>query len=668
MEWLSGSRLCRLGSFRSRSGRSLFGFVAAHDAVGEDQVEEPVCPTTIFATAEHVLRDERLHALAQLSRDFDPSEVFGTECLLLLLDHVRFRFTDELDLLRICLASLLGRVCRCFRTRTRRIRFARGFLGRGQCILLRNRQTTLCRNDFLLRVCESCLLRKHHTAFLSRLLNDVSGFVFLGDLTFRLSPQKLIRDDQITDEGVDRFDVAVLELLTNRNAGELLLRSALLKEIECARVLHGVAEVVTDDRFQDLGNQIVHVAESSDHHRRILTRDVNDLAHIERNLEAVLGTCTNRIQTFVQIVSFILRIGPVEHDARGRNRLDPVRVRVDGVPTRIHRVLPHAALAFRKQVGVLELRSGQILANFADECRDNTNVCQSDFGQGVHFDANEHGVVVVETREDHFFLQTFAATSIDERLSVLERIVARNDRARDFALARVERLARECRHDANRSVSDLHCVAECHSEQLGVDAVRARRNDADLGTALAATLQELSRILERIALYVLCDHSAAFQGCTIMRLNQTQLLLGDDQEWNDVDLVLPRPVAVFESRSERVSLVARFAVQRDDLAVGERLVRAEEDHLHVDQTHVVVGDDHDAEHAHPPLEAHDENQDRGDPPVGHSTLNELFHFSCFLRRRNETPYPQELLEGSEIVQHFAQNVNGLGGIKKSPFA
>ena len=46
-------------------------------------------------------------------------------------------------------------------------------------------------------------------------------------------------------------------------------------------LLSRVTEIVSDGRLQHLGNQVLHITETSDHLRGFITRYVNDLRYIK---------------------------------------------------------------------------------------------------------------------------------------------------------------------------------------------------------------------------------------------------------------------------------------------------------------------------------------------------------------------------------------------------
>ena len=75
---------------------------------------------------------------------------------------------------------------------------------------------------------------------------------------------------------------------------------------------------------------------------------------------------------------------------------------------------------------------GHVLALLADVGDDHADVGDRHLGHVDHLDGGEARVDEVAARQQHLLLQALAALAIDERLRVLEHVVAFDDRPGDF--------------------------------------------------------------------------------------------------------------------------------------------------------------------------------------------------------------------------------------------
>jgi hypothetical protein len=86
---------------------------------------------------------------------------------------------------------------------------------------------------------------------------------------------------------------------------------------------------------------------------------------------------------------------------------------------------------------------------------------------------------------------------------------------------------------------------------------------------VAPTAEKRPRVLESIAFDVPAKNATHGDRHTVPRFDDTDLSRRDDGESRDLYRVLPRPESKIETRRKRIGLVTSFAVQGDDLAVGE---------------------------------------------------------------------------------------------------
>lgn len=115
---------------------------------------------------------------------------------------------------------------------------------------------------------------------------------------------------------------------------------------------------------------------------------------------------------------------------------------------------------------------------------------------------------------------------------------------------------------------------------------------------------------------MLRQDASAGKRLAIARFHHADVAFGNGDEFLALDLVLPRPVKKVDSRGQRVGLDASLALQGDDRAIGQRLVRSPEHKLLVHDADVVLGyDDHPKEETQNQLEPDDGQNGWDDPPV-----------------------------------------------------
>ena len=130
-------------------------------------------------------------------------------------------------------------------------------------------------------------------------------------------------------------------------------RRTVLQELDQCHLLTDVLEVGAHHRIERLLDQLLHVAEALDDHRRFLVVDVHDDRERQRRLEGVLGDQRDLRQVLVQLHRSDFAPHPFENEVDGRNHLDLAGVGVERVFAGQQGVVPHAPLPHRHQLAVL---------------------------------------------------------------------------------------------------------------------------------------------------------------------------------------------------------------------------------------------------------------------------------------------------------------------------
>ena len=368
-----------------------------------------------------------------------------------------------------------------------------------------------------------------------------------------------------------------------------------------------VAEVVADGRLQHLRDQVGHVAEPRDHFGGIVARNVDDLADVQIEGEAVGGAHGDRREVLVQIVRFGLPRRPVQNDIGRRHALHFVRVGVDGILARIEGLHPDSLLPFADEIAMLKRVAGGVDTGQAHVRNHDARTGDGDRRHLPGLHRRQPRIDEVTPGQNHLLLQALESAGVDEGLPVLEHVMPRNFLTGNVASR--ERTAFLGGDNAHHVVLDFRHRLQHHAEQGGVDAVGAGGNHFDLRAAFATLFQKRARILKGIALHLPGQHAAVAERIAVARLHNADVAFLDVGELLPEDVVLPGPIAEIEPGSEGIALKAGLAFEGDDFAVGQGLVRAPEDVLLVDDADGVLGDGCDAEEAEGPAV---ENQEGGD--------------------------------------------------------
>ncbi len=270
------------------------------------------------------------------------------------------------------------------------------------------------------------------------------------------------------------------------------------------------------------------------------------------------------------------------------HELDLHDVRVDRVLAGQQRIDPDALAAAGDEVAVGEGVARHVDVLGADVADDDADVADRDLGHRRQVDLDEPRVQVPRAGQEDVLLQAAAAAGVDERLAVLEAVVAVDRRAGEVAGG--DGAAVEHGDDADLVDRDLadeqvigrgaelpRVVAADDLEERRVDAIGARRDDAHLAAALAAAAQERAGVLEAVALDLAAEDLVGRHRRAVRGDDEGDFSRGDDDERDALHLVEPVPEAEVPARGEEVGLEAGFAVQGDDPAGRQRATEALDD-------------------------------------------------------------------------------------------
>ena len=128
-------------------------------------------------------------------------------------------------------------------------------------------------------------------------------------------------------------------------------------------------------------------------------------------------------------------------------------------------------------------------------------------------------------------------------------------------------------------------------EQRGVDAVRARGQDAELAALLAARGEEAPGALEVVAADHAAQDAAGRYGRAVVGHHQRDLTGRHHDQRRPLHGVGPRPEPEVQAGGQRVRLVAGLALQGDEAAAGQRGPGEALD----DDTDLALADPHEAQ-------------------------------------------------------------------------
>ncbi len=261
---------------------------------------------------------------------------------------------------------------------------------------------------------------------------------------------------------------------------------------------------------------------------------------------------------------------------------------------------------------MLEGFAGHIRAVFAHIGDDHAGVGDGDGGHLLHLHGGEARVDEVAAGQHHLFLAALVAAMIDEGLRVLEHVVAGDFFAGDFTGGQL--LAFLGGDDAHHVVADIGEGFFGDSEQCRVDAVGAGRDDGQLCAAFAAFGQKGTGILKSVTSDLFAQDAAVGERVAVAGFHHAHRVLADGDEPLHDHFVLPRPVAEVQARGQGVGLVAGFAVQGDDLAVGQGSVGADQHEFFVEDADAILGNHDHAKQAQNQFVEDNEQNRRNDEP------------------------------------------------------
>ncbi len=122
---------------------------------------------------------------------------------------------------------------------------------------------------------------------LCKTLRVVRRLFLLGQLAVGQGLHQFGRRNYVADERLYRDHIVFGQCCRDGGLGFCLPHGTVFEEVDDVRVLRRIAEVVADGRLEHLRDERFHTAKPSDHLRRRVARDVDDLAHVQVECEAV---------------------------------------------------------------------------------------------------------------------------------------------------------------------------------------------------------------------------------------------------------------------------------------------------------------------------------------------------------------------------------------------
>ena len=388
-----------------------------------------------------------------------------------------------------------------------------------------------------------------------------------------------------------------------------------VEEVEHGGVLRGVAEIISDNRLQDVIDEVLHGADARDHFRRVEPADMDDLRDVNVERESIVRTHGDGRKFFVVMMDFGA-VGRVEHDVGSRHALDFHNARVDRMFAGIKRRDPDTFVAGVDQIAVFEVHAADVHMRHPDVGHDHADVTDGDLHHRHLLDLDEPWVQVPRAAQENLLLQTAPPAAVEERLRVLEIVVAGDDRSGNFTGFDGPPVQRGDDADLvgiNAMKLELFGKHSVHrrrgrsddGEKRAVDAIRAVGDEAKLPALFAAVEQELARVLEVVALDDFPEDAPGRNRPIVRRDNGGNFALRHDDDRHLEDAILPAEESEVETRRQRRGLITGFAVEGDEPA---RFECAGGEFFH-DNPHLPLVNQNRSKHERP--EADDEHKDGG---------------------------------------------------------
>jgi tRNA(Ile)-lysidine synthase TilS/MesJ len=113
------------------------------------------------------------------------------------------------------------------------------------------------------------------------LLHFVCFALFFGDLPIGLRLHELRRGIDIANECINRLHIIRANSCSNVLSGIDLALSTGTQEVEHRVILRRIAEIISDDRLQDVVHEVLHRTDARNHLRRVQRPNMNDLRDVE---------------------------------------------------------------------------------------------------------------------------------------------------------------------------------------------------------------------------------------------------------------------------------------------------------------------------------------------------------------------------------------------------
>ena len=191
-----------------------------------------------------------------------------------------------------------------------------------------------------------------------------------------------------------------------------------------ALIREGADDVLVRDELtaSALARALAHAVARRQYHPR----------DIEAESEAVLRTHGDGLELLIVMMRLSAR-GPVEHDVRGGHEFDLHHAGVQRMFAGIERCDPNTFVTLINEVAMFEIQAADIHVRHADVGDHHTDVANRNLHHRHLLDLREPRIEIPRAGQEDLFLQAASPTAIQERLSILEIVVASNGRPGNFS-------------------------------------------------------------------------------------------------------------------------------------------------------------------------------------------------------------------------------------------
>jgi hypothetical protein len=184
-----------------------------------------------------------------------------------------------------------------------------------------------------------------------------------------------------------------------------------------------VLEECADHRIEGLLDQLLHIAEALDDHRRLLVVDMHHHRERQRRLERVPGDQRDFRKVLIQLHRADFAAHPFQDEVDGRDDLDLAGIGVERVFARQQRILPDAAAAVEDEFAVTILLARDVVGLRPGVENDDTHIADRDHRLRHGLDRRKQPVDVPGALDDDLQLPPAIAAAIEEFFRLLEIVV-----------------------------------------------------------------------------------------------------------------------------------------------------------------------------------------------------------------------------------------------------